>query len=127
MLSSVANRREAGTGGFALPGAGGCIAVCQEGLAVCRAVIILLDLLLEQSQIQLAQGIGTEAAAVELGVVANKRDTLQLIGDAVEGGGSDAVDAQSLEQQEGLEVGVGSAGIHEVDGEGAALVAPWVG
>lgn len=69
--------------------------------------LLMLELSLQALEVEVAQGIGTEAAGLEVLVGGNVRVLLQQVGDAGEDGGADAIGMEALEQQERLEVGVG--------------------
>jgi len=85
---------------------------------------IALDLFLDQPEVQLPQRIGTEAATVVGGIVADQRDGIELVGDAIkaDGGGGgvvmDTFGAQGLEEKERFQRGVGSGQARHELGEG---------
>lgn len=62
---------------------------------------------LQTLEVEVAQGIGTETAGLEVLVGGDVRVLLEQVGDAGEDGGADAIGVEALEQQERLEVGVG--------------------
>ena len=64
-------------------------------------------LLMLELSLQALEGIGAEAAGLEVLVGGDVRVLLQQVGDAGEDGGADAIGMEALEQQERLEVGVG--------------------
>lgn len=76
-------------------------------LGVAVAALLILQLSLQTLQVEVAQGIGAEAAGLEVAVGGDVRVLLQQVRDAGEDGGLDAIGVQALEQQERLEVGVG--------------------
>lgn len=76
-------------------------------VAIGLAIEIGLDLVLEQAQIQFSQGVGTESTSIVTRVVVNQRNVLQLVGDPAEAAMLDTILAQSLEEKERFERGVG--------------------
>lgn len=102
-------------GGLPLPRAGRNIAVGEIGVAVCLSLQVTLHFLLEQSQVQLAESVRAQAASIVAAVVADGRDGLELVGDAVEGDGVDAVSTQGLEEKQRLERSVGGVAVHEAE------------
>lgn len=84
-------------------GRAGDIAVVRVGVGG----LLMLELSLQALEVEVAQGIGTEAAGLEVLVGGDVRVLLQQVGDADEDSGADAIGMEALEQQERLEVGVG--------------------
>jgi hypothetical protein len=79
------------------------------------AVVALLevDLAPQPLEIEAAQGIRAEAAALEVAVAGDVGVLLQQVRDAGEDGGADAIGVQTLEEEQRLEGGVGrAASIH---------------
>ena len=102
VLQRFLNRRQA----WAMPLSLGRVrAVPVRGVAV--AGLLILQLSLQTLQVKVAQGIGAEAASLEVAVGGDIRVLLQQVRDAGEDGWLDAIGMQALEQQERLEVGVG--------------------
>lgn len=79
---------------------------------------VLGDLILQQVKVELAKGTGVQSRGIVCWVTADEGDGLELVRDASEGGRGDTLDAQGLEEQEGLEwrVGDGERGHERVEG-----------
>lgn len=84
------------------------------GRRVWRGILALApDLILQDEQIEVAQRIGAQAAALEALVGGDVGVVLQQLRDPAEDRGAYAIGMEGLEQQERLEVGVGGeASIH---------------
>lgn len=88
-----------------------------------RRIPATAQLLPQQVQVQLAQGIGAQPAIVVAVAVAHKLVGLEQVGDADEGAGLGAEGHQRLEQQQRLEGRVGGRGGHAL-GMGRRGVSP---
>jgi hypothetical protein len=77
------------------------------GVRVAIGGMLMLEFLLQPLEVEVAQGIGTETAGLEVLVGGDVRVLLQQVGYAGEDGGADAIGMEALEQQKRLEVGVG--------------------
>jgi hypothetical protein len=76
------------------------------------SLYVLLDLFLEETQVQFAQGIGAQATAVIGRIFSDEGDGFELVGDAIEADGVDALGAQGLKEQKRFEIGVGGEHPH---------------
>lgn len=100
MFTCFLHSRQAGTGSLPLPRSRQrSIAVQQQTLLLGLPLHIALRLLLQQPQVQLAEGVGAQTSGVEGRVIAHDGDGIQLLGDAVEDGvGVNAFGPQGLEE-----------------------------
>lgn len=109
VLDRLLDRRQGGARGLALA-RGLRVGVGRVGIG--RGALAP-ELVLEDVQVEVAQGIRAEAAALEALVLGDVRVALQQLRDPAEDVRGEAMGVQRLEQQQRLEVGVGSqAGIH---------------
>lgn len=115
VLRSFRDSWQTWAGGLPLPRARRNIAIRETGVAVCLSLQVTPHFLLKESQVQLAESVRAQAAPIVAAVVANGRDGLQLVGDAVEGDRVDAVSTQGLEEQQRLEGSVGGVAVHEAE------------
>lgn len=75
--------------------------------------LFVLDFLLQNVQVKVAQSIGTQATALERGILGDVGVGLQQLGDVAEDLRIYAIGMERLKEQERLEVGIGSqASIH---------------
>lgn len=82
-------------------------------LRVGVGTLLELELALQALKVEVAQGIGAEAAGLEVLVRGDVRVLLEEVGDAAKHGGRHAIGMEALEEQQRLEVGVGRhASIH---------------
>lgn len=100
MLGSFLDRRQTGTGSLSLPRAlDVSLSVSARGFGVQGAILALtLDLLLQQLQVKVAEGIRAQAAALEALVGGDVRVVLQQLRDPAEDGGLYAMGSEGLEQ-----------------------------
>lgn len=102
MFRGLRYGRQARAGGLSFPRPGRNIAVGKMIVAIGLSLQIALHLILQQCQVQLAQRIWGQASAVESSVIANSGYALQLLRNAVEADGVDAVSAQGLKEKQTL-------------------------
>lgn len=91
-------------GALALP-LGGVGAVGGEAIGV--GGLVAVELPAQALEVKVAQGIGAQAAGLEVLVRGDVGVVVEQVRDAGKDGGADAVGMEALEQQERLEVGVG--------------------
>lgn len=93
----------------------GCLALARLDLSVggigVGLVALVADLFLEDVQVEIAQGIWAEAAALEARVRGDVWVGLQQLGDGAEDLRVHTIGMERLEQEERLEVGVGGQAI----------------
>lgn len=105
VLCCFLDRGQTWTCNLPFPRAGRHIAVgLLAATAICLAFEVLLDFLLQQTQVQLSQRIRVQTVGIVRGIIANQRDIFQVIADSAEADGGIA--SQSLEQQKLLKGGV---------------------
>lgn len=101
-------------------GGGGVVAVGGGGVGVAVAItatgLLVVELAAQAVEVEAAQGIRAEAGGLEQRVGGHVGRLLQQVRDAAKDGRGDAVGVQALEQQQGLEAGVGGAGGHRPGG-----------
>lgn len=126
VLCRFLNRGQARTCDFALPRAWRHIAIGEMvAIAICLSFKVLLDFLLQQTQIQLSQRVRIQPVGVVGRVIANQRDIFQIFADSAKADGS--VGSQSLEQKELLKGRVRGQARHEgrsratVGGDGSQI------
>jgi hypothetical protein len=91
-------------GDFAFLRSGRSITIGHRmSVSVGLSLVVAFDFFLQQAQIQLAQGIGTQTAGIVGGFVANYWDLLEVIADATEADGRNSIYAQCLEEQKRFE------------------------
>lgn len=99
MLGSIAHSRQGWACGLAFARAGRSVAVGRRMVSIgLRGLVqIALDLLLQQAQIEILQGIGTKSGRVVGFVLGHQRNALQVARYFLEAGRVEAIRAQSLE------------------------------
>jgi hypothetical protein len=95
----------------------GVCGVAADMLA--RVGLLEVQLPAQALEVEVAQGVRAQAAALEELVAGDVRVLLEQVRDAAKHAGADAIGVQALEQQQRLEGGVGSAtGTHPPQPEG---------
>jgi hypothetical protein len=119
VLQRLLDRRQRRARLLALPGVR-AVAVAVAAAAILAGVGLLeLQLPPQALQVEVAQRIRAQAAALEELVAGDVGVLLEQVRDAAKDAGADAIGVQALEQQQRLEGGVGRAtGIHPPQPEG---------
>lgn len=101
MLGSIAHCRQGRARSLALARARRCVAIGRRmvSIGLGGVVQVALDLLLQQAQIQVLQGIGAQTSRVVGLVLGHQRDVLQVARYFLEAERIEAIRTQSLEQQ----------------------------
>ena len=97
MLCRLVDRWQHRTRNLTLATGGRNIPIGKLLLPILLLFEIVLDLLLQQAQVQLAKRIGTQATSIESRIVAYQGHALQLLRDAIKADGVNTFAAQGLE------------------------------